>query len=191
MTDDTRTPTPEPPETPDDPDTVDDAEETLSHEATLRYQEMIRSARREWTQQEERGDASVQLSARVKDLIKASVRAEVRHGRQVEMPPTAEGPYSLSELALRTLIRETVDAVPGVRALRSRVDHAEPRGERLSRGRPVRIACRITASRRCHDLRALAETVRGAVLEACERELDLPLPAVDIHIEDLHDDDTA
>lgn len=166
-----------------------------TREDTRRYQELIRSVRAEWAQQEARGDVAVQMSPRALDLVKASVRAQARHGRQVEMPATEEGPYSLSELALRTLVRESVDAVPGVRALRSRIEHAEPTGQSrdlgLGRGLPVRITCRISAAQGTRDLLALAQEVRTSVAATCRRELDLPALTVDIHIEDLHDDDTA
>lgn len=155
-------------------------------EAIRRYLDRIRDLHREWDELEDHGDESVQLSTRVRSTLSEVVRADARHGARVQMPPTDLGPYTLSELALRALIRETVDAVPGVMSLRTVVDHAPGRGWG-ERGVPQTITCRVSLDARTRDLPALAETTRRAVLSACERELDLTDIRVDIHIEDLHE----
>ncbi|WP_232820204.1 hypothetical protein [Brachybacterium sp. YJGR34] len=155
--------------------------------ATQRYLELIRSVHDEWTSLEEQGDHSVQLSATALSTIKESVRADVRHGAQVQMPPTAAGPYTLSELALRTLVRRAVDSVPGVIALRTTVEHEPGENGLRTRGTPARIRCRISAPATSSDLLQLADDVRAAVTSACRDQVGLDSTVVDIHIEDIHE----
>ncbi|PRY58222.1 hypothetical protein BCF74_11239 [Knoellia remsis] len=167
---------------PIDPDT--DAE--ITDEATeKRYRELVDTVVRQWNDLEAAGDRSVQLSAEVLTGLKDAVRADARHGPQVEMPPTDAGPWTTSELALRTLVRHAVDAVPDALSLRTSFDYAD--GEGRTRGRPDRITCRISASTRTPNLPALGEAVRTAVATACQDELALAAPAIDVHIEDLHE----
>ncbi len=153
---------------------------------TQRYLDLIRSVNHEWRELEEAGDSSVQLSDSVLSSLKEAVRADVRRGAHVQMPPTPAGAYTLSELSMRTLVRRAVDSVPGVIALRTTVEYADGPGAVLTRGLPTRIRCRISAPLDCPDFRQLAESVRGAVEAACAEHLGLTIP-VDIHIEDLHE----
>lgn len=155
-------------------------------EDTRNYLAHIAALHRDWDDLEARGEDSVQLSARARTALSHAVRADARHGARVQMPPTDLGPYTVSELALRTLIRDTVDAVAGVVSLRTVIDH-EPGHSWGARGLPRRIHCRVSLAQRTPNLPALAEKVRTEVRRACDRELGLPTPAVDIHIEDLHD----
>lgn len=154
--------------------------------ATQDYLDLIRSVHDEWTQLGAAGDTSVQLSAKALSTIKESVRADVRHGAHVHMPPTAAGPYTLSELALRTLVRGAVDAVPGVIALRTSFEYEPGQHGVRTRGVPTRILCRISASLEAPDLVHLAQTVREAVRETCWEQVGIT-PTVDIHIEDVHE----
>ncbi|WP_194861938.1 hypothetical protein [Dietzia sp. SYD-A1] len=155
-------------------------------EATRLYLDQISALHRDWDELESRGDDSVQLSRRARSALTEAVRADARHGARVQMPPTDVGPYSLTELALRTLIRDTVDDVPGVVSLRTAVDH-EPGAGWGTRGLPRRIACRVSLAITTPDLPALADAVRQAVRAACAREFDLVDLVVDVHIEDLHE----
>ena len=102
------------------------------------------------------------------------------------MPPTELGPYSLSEFALRSLIRSAVDSVGGVLCLKTTFEYADA-DEWNVRGVPRRIHCRISARNDRPDLIEAAEAVRAAVIGACTRDLALSDLAVDIHIEDLHE----
>lgn len=102
------------------------------------------------------------------------------------MPPTHIGPYTLTELALRTLIRDTIDDIDGVVSLRTTIDYDPGRGWN-SRGLPRRVECHISAVETTPDLPGLAEQVRSAVRGACARELDLPDLPIDVHIKDLHE----
>ncbi|WP_276650814.1 hypothetical protein, partial [Corynebacterium vitaeruminis] len=141
---------------------------------------------RDWDELESRGDDSVQLSRRARSALSEAVRADARHGARVDMPPTHIGPYTLTELALRTLIRDTIDDIDGVVSLRTTIDYDPGRGWN-SRGLPRRVECHISAVETTPDLPGLAEQVRSAVRGACARELDLPDLPIDVHIEDLHE----
>lgn len=155
-------------------------------ESAPEYEELLRTAHAAWDALDESGDRSAQVSPSVLAAIKRAVRAEVRHGAQIEVPPTPRGPYTVSELSLRTLLREAVDAVPGARGLRTRVEHADPAGDG-GRGLPVAVVCRISAAQDTPDLPALAERVRDEIAATLSVELGLDVPRIDIHIEDLHE----
>lgn len=155
-------------------------------EATRHYLDQIRALHRDWDELEQQGDDSVQLSRRAKSALSEAIRADARHGARVQMPPTDAGPYTLTELALRSLIRDTVDGVAGVVTLRTTVDYAPGQGWR-TRGLPERVTCRVALAATTPDLLELGELVRTEVRTACARELDLPDLVVDIHIEDLHE----
>jgi len=158
----------------------------LDGAATAAYLDLIRSVHEEWDRLEVSGDGSVQMSAGALSTIKESVRADARHGAPVQLPPTPAGPFTITELALRTLVRATVDAVPGARALRTAVTFAGA-GIPRTRGLPIRLSCRVSAARSTRSLPALAEKVREDVRRACRIELGLEDLPIDIHIEDLHD----
>ena len=153
---------------------------------TRNYLEHIAALHRDWDELETRGDDSVQLSRRARSALSEAVRADARHGARVDMPPTHIGPYTLTELALRTLIRDTIDDIDGVVSLRTTIDYDPGRGWN-SRGLPRRVECHISAVETTPDLPGLAEQVRSAVRGACARELDLPDLPIDVHIEDLHE----
>ncbi|MGP9536634.1 hypothetical protein ACT3SP_01390 [Brachybacterium sp. AOP43-C2-M15] len=155
--------------------------------ATQRYLDLIRSLHSEWDELEGAGDSSVQLSAGALSTIKESVRADARHGAHVHMPPTPVGPFTVSELTLRTLVRRAIDAVPDARSLRTVFEYEELPSSTRTRGTPTRAVCRVSARLGTPDLPALADEVRAAVRRACEVELGLPDLVVDLHIEDLHD----
>lgn len=155
---------------------------------TRRYLDLIRSVHEEWDRLEEAGDTSVQLSGSALATIKESVRADARHGAHVHMPPTPAGPFTVSELTLRTLVRREIDAVPGARALRTVFEHDEDGAQgRRTLGLPTRARCRVSARLGTPDLPALAERIREAVRSAAETELALRGLTVDVHIEDLHE----
>ena len=161
---------------------------TRSHEQddadTREYLRLIASLHEEWDRLESRASASVMPQRHLMDAI----LAETRHGAQVEMPATDLGPYSMSEFSLRALIRRTVDCVPGARALRSSFEHAPSGENHRGLGVPETIFCRISAHVSVDSLPQLAQRVREAVRAACHENLGVS-PTVNIHIEDLHDDD--
>ncbi|WP_281953200.1 Asp23/Gls24 family envelope stress response protein [Rothia dentocariosa] len=156
----------------------------LDEASTREYLRLIASLHKTWDTLEAQSSASVMPQRHIMD----AVLAETRHGAQVEMPPTDLGPYSMSEFSLRALVRRSVDSVPGARALKSSFKHAPaPEGQR-ELGIPDTIFCRISAHVTTSSLPQLAQQVRDAVRQACYENLELS-PTVNIHIEDLHDDD--
>lgn len=177
---------PDPDQRAPEPDESEQAEQA-EQLATARYLALIRAVHDEWDELESAGDRSVQLSAGALSTIKESVRADARHGAHVQMPPTPAGPFTVSELTLRTLVRRTIDAVPDARALRTSFEYGSDGSSVRARGLPMRASCRLSARLGIPDLPALAEEVRAAVLLACETELGLTDLTVDLHIEDLHE----
>ncbi|WP_296537925.1 Asp23/Gls24 family envelope stress response protein [uncultured Actinomyces sp.] len=151
---------------------------------TREYLRLIASLHKEWDQLESQASASVMPQRHLMD----AVIAETRHGAQVQMPATDLGPYSMSEFSLRALIRRTVDSVPGARALRSSFEHAPSDEDHRGLGVPETIFCRISAHVTTDSLPQLAKRVRDAVRGACHENLGVS-PTVNVHIEDLHDDD--
>ena len=151
---------------------------------TREYLRLIASLHEEWDQLESQASTSVMPRRHLMDVI----LAETRHGAQVEMPATDLGPYSMSEFSLRALIRRAVDCVPGARALRSSFEHAPSGENHRGLGVPETISCRISAHISVGSLPQLAQRVRDAVRAACHENLGVS-PTVNVHIEDLHDDD--
>ena len=151
---------------------------------TREYLRLIASLHEEWDQLESQASTSVMPQRHLMD----AVLAETRHGAQVQMPATDLGPYSMSEFSLRALIRCTVDCVPGARALRSSFEHAPSGENHRGLGVPETISCRISAHVTAGSLPQLAQRVREAVRGACYENLGVS-PTVNVHIEDLHDDD--
>ena len=151
---------------------------------TREYLRLIASLHKEWDQLESQASTSVMPQRHLMDAI----LAETRHGAQVQMPATDLGPYSMSEFSLRALIRRTVDSVPGARALRSSFEHGPSDEEHRGLGVPETISCRISAHVTTVSLPQLAQRVRDAVRGACHENLGVS-PTVNVHIEDLHDDD--
>ena len=151
---------------------------------TQEYLRLIPSLHEEWDRLESRASASVMPQRHLMDAI----LAETRHGAQVEMPATDLGPYSMSEFSLRALIRRTVDRVPGANALRSSFEHAPSSVDHRGLGVPETITCRISAHISVDSLPQLAQLVRDAVRAACRENLGVS-PTVNVHIQDLHDDD--
>ena len=151
---------------------------------TREYLRLIASLHEEWDRLESQASASVMPQRHLMD----AVIAETRHGAQVQMPATDLGPYSMSEFSLRALIRRAVDSVPGARALRSSFEHAPSGEDHRGLGVPETISCRISAHAGVDSLPQLGQQVRDAVRAACHENLGVS-PTVNVHIEDLHDDD--
>lgn len=169
-----------------------------TEEQSAAYDSLIRSAHQEWADLEKSGDPSVSVSSGSLAALKRSVRAEVRRGAQVAVPPTGRGPMSVSELTLHTVLRRAVDTVPDARSLRARVEYEEEdaashggrSGERGERGMPRAVTLRISVqlgSPGARDLPRLAEDVRSAAAAALHRDLGIDPVRIDVHIEDLHD----
>ena len=151
---------------------------------TREYQRLIASLHEEWDRLESQASTSVMPKRHLMDAI----LAETRHGAQVEMPATDLGPYSMSEFSLRALIRRTRGwRARGPRPALDLRARALERGHR-GLGVPQTISCRISADLSVDSLPQLGQQVRDAVRAACHENLGVS-PTVNVHIEDLHDDD--
>lgn len=157
------------------------------NDASGAYLDLLKEIHDSWSELEQTGDESVQLSSLVITAIQEAVRAEARHGKQVQMPPTTLGPYSVSELTVRNLIRSSVDSVEGALALHSSIITEDSGEGFFELGMPVRIICYISVQANCPNYRAIAEQVRSAVAESFVEQLGLRDVDIDIHIEDLHE----
>ena len=170
-------------------DAVADVDPAEAAEAARRYQELLRSVQQECAALEEAGDESVQMSTGARGAIRRAVRKDVRRGAQVSMPATEEGPYSVSELALRTIVRCAVDTLPGVSILGTTFEFGARHGA-LAAETPVALTCRVSvalpAAAEAGGLVPLGDRVRVAVEDACLAELGLQVPTIDVLIEDLH-----
>lgn len=174
----------------DEPEQPYRAEQIASQEATRRYLDLIASVHQEWETLDREGDPSVQLSPRALSSIKESVRADARRGPHMTMPPTPAGPYSVSTQAMHQVIRSAIDSVPAARALKSTVTCESPGALPRTRGRPVKVVSRISASIGSGNLIEVANQARSKIQKRCQDELGLSDLEVDIHIEDLHDHHT-
>jgi uncharacterized alkaline shock family protein YloU len=111
--------------------------------------------------------------------IMAVVRAEIRRGRDLPLPTTADGPASVSEYALAAVLRFAADHVPGVRARGCR---AEPVA-----GQPGHVRVRLgLAVGYGLPVSHVTEEVRDRVTTAANDHLALVIDSLDIDVEDVY-----
>jgi hypothetical protein len=116
----------------------------------------------------------------VSDIL-ANISMEAHAGRSIALTPIdeAERP-TITEGALRALVRHAADAVGGILVGRCTID-----GDVETLGAPVRIGVTVTLVWG-QPIRDVADRVRTAVQGAVGRHTDLDLVAVDVRIRDLH-----
>lgn len=116
----------------------------------------------------------------VSDIL-AAISVEAHAGRDVALTPidAAERP-TITEGALRSLVRHAADTVGGLLVGRCTID-----GDVESLGAPVRIGVTVSIVWG-RPVRDAADRVRVAVQTAVARHTDLHLVAVDVRIRDLH-----
>ncbi|MEU5769068.1 Asp23/Gls24 family envelope stress response protein [Streptomyces asoensis] len=125
------------------------------------------------------------LTRRIMDVV----RLELRPGRPVPLGGPAEDLWIMEAVAARTL-RAAAETVPGVRAGSCRLlppDADGPTAEPVppdGAGAAVGVRLDIHAPAGA-PLLPLTERVRERVREAADRELGMPLAAVDIRVTDL------
>lgn len=115
--------------------------------------------------------------------IMSVVRAEVRRGQRIPLPPGDLGPVDVSEQAVAVVLRYAADTVPGVRARRCRLLVAEnvpdsPGG--------VRVDLSIAVAYHPGTTVAVAQAVRDRVITAASAQVGLDVRSVDIEIEDVY-----
>ncbi|MFE1926478.1 Asp23/Gls24 family envelope stress response protein [Streptomyces asoensis] len=129
------------------------------------------------------------LTRRIMDVV----RLELRPGRPVPLGEPAEDLWIMEAVAGRTL-RAAAETVPGVRAGSCRLLAPDPGGPTAAPtaadGSPEGAGAVVGVRLDIHapagaPLLPLTERVRERVREAADRELGMPLAAVDIRVTDL------
>ncbi|MFG2282317.1 Asp23/Gls24 family envelope stress response protein [Streptomyces asoensis] len=129
------------------------------------------------------------LTRRIMDVV----RLELRPGRPVPLGEPAEDLWIMEAVAARTL-RAAAETVPGVRAGSCRLLAPDPDGPTAAPtaadGSPEGAGAVVGVRLDIHapagaPLLPLTERVRKRVREAADRELGMPLAAVDIRVTDL------
>ncbi len=127
-------------------------------------------------------DESLTPPPALRGRIMAAVRAEVRRGDRLQLPPGEYGPVDVSEQAVAVVLRFAADTVVGVRALRCRL---HPTGEPATVRVHLSIALRYGPSTTLD----LVEAVRARVAAAAAAQVGLDVDRVDIEVEDVYHDD--
>lgn len=113
--------------------------------------------------------------------LMASISTDARAGRSIPFRTASEdSALSVTEGAVRALIRDAGDAVPGLLITRSILD-----GDVTAIGVPIRIRLEVTL---IWDARVVTQAplLRATVERAVRRHTDLDLVAVDIVVTDVH-----
>ncbi|MEU5279457.1 Asp23/Gls24 family envelope stress response protein [Streptomyces asoensis] len=125
------------------------------------------------------------LTRRIMDVV----RLELRPGRPVPLGGPGEDLWIMEAVAARTL-RAAAETVPGVRAGSCRLLPPDPDGPTAEPVPPDGAGAAVGVRLDIHapagaPLLPLTERVRERVREAADRELGMPLAAVDIRVTDL------
>lgn len=113
--------------------------------------------------------------------ILANIHIEARAGRSIPlMPPTPEAEFSITEGAVRGLIRAAGDSVPGALIGRCRLD-----GDVTAPGSPITV--NVEASVYWGEpLPDAAQRIREDIASALGRHTELKIVAIDVTITDVH-----
>lgn len=124
---------------------------------------------------QEAGELDEEWISGILDVISREFRA----GRDIPFASDdARTTVSVTEGALRELVRVTGDGVPGVLIGRSRVEEVEPGHARID----------VTASASsARPLRVVADELRSAIAAAVERHSPFIVDEVDVTIVDIYD----
>lgn len=139
-------------------------------------------------------DTSLTPSPTLQGRIMSAVRAEVRRGARLPLPPGELGPVDVSEQAVATVLRFAADTIDGVRARRCRLQRTEAptTGEPVDTWAggtsPVRVDISIAIRYSRSTTRELVETVRARVAAVAAAQVGLNVFAIDIEVEDVYRD---
>lgn len=115
------------------------------------------------------------------ERVLSSIRADLRPGRSIPLAhPDVRVAITVTEAAVKTLIRTAGDAVPGVV-----VGRASITGDVEQVGAPVQIHVTASVAFGVHIPEAARE-LRDAVERSIVQHTELALTAVDVTIDDLH-----
>jgi hypothetical protein len=105
------------------------------------------------------------------------VRTESRTGRDIPLTsPDARSTLHITEGAVRSLVREAGDSVPGVVVVSCGL---------AGDGAPIRVDVALSVVYGA-DLRRVADLAREAVAEALSRHTELVVEALDVTVRDVH-----
>ncbi len=119
-------------------------------------------------------------TAGIRERILQLVRNDLYRGPSTTLRTDAGHEYSIASAAVRTIIRNAVDTVDGIR---SRSVGIAAAGEPAGSAAEVRLTVTMRAD--IHFV-AAADLIRAAVSEALERELGVPAARIDIEVEDAY-----
>ncbi|MCT1445927.1 alkaline shock response membrane anchor protein AmaP [Brevibacterium casei] len=119
-------------------------------------------------------------TAGIRERILQLVRNDLYRGPATRLRTDEGHEYSIASAAVRTIVRDAVDSVDGIR---SRSVGIAPAGEPHGSAAEVRLTVTMRA-----DVRfvAAADLIRTAVSEALVRELGVPAARIDIEVEDAY-----
>ncbi|WP_368498045.1 Asp23/Gls24 family envelope stress response protein [Herbiconiux sp. A18JL235] len=131
-------------------------------------------------------DSLAPASDRWIDRLMTAVHDELRAGRDIPIQhPDPRVHITVSEGAVRALLRAVGDEVSGVHVTRTRID-----GDVETPGAPVTVSIAIAAEWG-RPLQELAEAVRTEVFDALVRHTDLTVTAIDVTVDELYADPTG
>lgn len=133
-------------------------------------------------------DTSLTPSLDLRERILATVRAELRRGERLPLPPGAFGPVDVSEQAVAVVLRFAADTVEGVRARRCRLYPTvgtRPAGDTEGVG-SVKVELSIAIRYGPDTSLQLVEAVRSRVVAAAAAQIGLHVCEVDVTIEDVY-----
>ncbi len=114
------------------------------------------------------------------DAVMREVTREVRAGRDIPLAEDDDTHLVITEGAIRAMVRETGDALPGVIVERTRivgdVDDAEE-------GVRVEVAISVAYGQR---MRRAADHVRRATADALAKHTPLRIASIDVTVDSLH-----
>ncbi|QJU55331.1 Asp23/Gls24 family envelope stress response protein [Herbiconiux sp. KACC 21604] len=117
------------------------------------------------------------------DRLMTAVQEELRSGRDIPIQhPDPHVHITVSEGAVRALLRSVGDEVSGVHVTRTRID-----GDVETPGAPVTVSIAIAAEWG-QPLQQLADAVRSEAYDALVRHTDLTVAAIDVSVDELYAD---
>lgn len=113
--------------------------------------------------------------------ILTNIHIEARAGRSIPLPsPTPSAEFSITEGAVRGLIRAAGDSVPGALIGRCRLD-----GDVTVPGTPITVAVEASVPWG-EPIPAAAHQIREGIADALHRHTELTLAAVDVTVTDVN-----
>jgi hypothetical protein len=113
--------------------------------------------------------------------ILTSIHSESRPGRSIPLaPPAPNAELSLTEGAVRGLIRSVGDSVPGALIGRCRLD-----GDVTAPGSPIIVELEASVFWG-EPIREAAERIRSEIAAALHRHTELTIAAINVTITDVH-----